>query len=249
MEDVTIVLQGRVSQECYDFYIKHYTKYKVIISTWVNTEINFENLPDNFIVLLSQYPDKPGTQNSNYQIVSTLNALKCISTKYTIKFRADEYWSNPERILFNLKEQPNKIHSAPVFFRHWNHINYHMSDHIIAGTTDNMKIMFENAKYNFDNDLITHTMRGKEHTFWEPEITITKSYLKAKEPHRFEKMDGRIVMVDNFNILDIELLKPYKIKSTSMQTDWYDNFVPEQNHSISKIEQMFQGPPYIVPRS
>ena len=52
MEDVTIIIQGRISQEAYDFYIENYKNYKVIISTWVDNQINFSNIHDNFRILL-----------------------------------------------------------------------------------------------------------------------------------------------------------------------------------------------------
>ena len=53
MEDVTIIIQGRLDQECYDFYVSKYSNCPVIISTWTNTQTNFANLPSNFKVILS----------------------------------------------------------------------------------------------------------------------------------------------------------------------------------------------------
>ena len=98
MEDVTIIIQGRLDQECYDFYVSKYSNCPVIISTWTNTQTNFANLPSNFKVILSPLPLEGGAQNFHYQVVSTLNALEYVKTKYAIKVRGDEFWSFPENI-------------------------------------------------------------------------------------------------------------------------------------------------------
>lgn len=250
MEDVTIVIQGKISQESYDFYIKNYTNCKVIISTWVNCDNNFTNLPENFIVLLSQVPSESGDQNLNYQLVSTLNALQCVRTKYCIKIRGDEYWSNIKSILNNIKKDPNKIHTSPVFFRAWQFAEYHISDHLIAGTTENLLLMFSQTKYNFDRGLLNTSKWIIDGKFWKwghvhaPEERLTKSYLNAKYPQTYERVDGRLLMKESFNILDIEVLKPYKIVANIYKAHWYDDFIPENNFSISNVDRLFSDDPY-----
>ncbi len=74
MDDVTIIIQGKLEQDSYDFYTKKYDNCNVIISTWVGTSIDFSQLPKNFKVILSPLPNQSGDQNINYQIISTLNA-------------------------------------------------------------------------------------------------------------------------------------------------------------------------------
>lgn len=246
MEDVTVIIQGRLYQESYDYYIKTYKGFKVIISTWIDNTIDFKNLPDNFKVILSPYPKEIGGQNLNYQITSTLNGLEAVTTKYTIKVRGDEYWSNLESVLNRVKHSPNKLHTSSVYFRAWSHMQYHISDHMIAGTTENMKVMFESSKYNFDNKLITYLKNGVPETYWEPELNLTRSYLMAKEPDKFGRVDGRILMREHFDILDVNLLKPYKIKVNLFKVEFYDNFIPEQNYSISTINQLFSDDPYNI---
>ena len=60
----------------------------------------------------------------------------------------------------------------------------------------------------------------------------------AKEPKRWGNIDGRKLMVDNFEILDIEKLHPYKIVANIFQAEWKDGFVPERNFSISNIKKL-----------
>jgi hypothetical protein len=207
-------------------------------------------IPKNFKVIISHIPNESGDQNINYQLISTLNALDIVKTKYVIKMRGDEYWSYPENIYEAIKLEPNKLHCSSVFFRAWQYCEYHMSDHIIAGTTENLKLLFEKSKYNWDNGRLNVSkwkvdgiFNGYIHTH-APEERLTKSYLEAKEPDRFEKEDGRVLMKEHFNILDIQFLKPYKVKANLFKVEFKDNFIPEKNFSISHIDKLFSDEPY-----
>jgi hypothetical protein len=253
MDDVTIIIQGKLEQDSYDFYTKKYDNCNVIISTWVGTSIDFSQLPKNFKVILSPLPNQSGDQNINYQIISTLNALEMVTTKYVIKMRGDEYWSYPENIYQSIKSAPDKLWSSSVFFRAWQYAEYHISDHIMAGTTENLLILFRAAKRNYDTNRLNVSkwkVDGKFHKYVKthaPEERLTKSYLEAKDPLRFEKVDGKFLMKEHFDILDIDLLKPYKVKANLFKKQWKDDFIPERNFSISTIDQLFSDEPYLIP--
>jgi hypothetical protein len=253
MEDVTIIIQGKLEQDSYDFYRQKYDNCRVIISTWVGCNIDFSNLPKNFKIILAPLPLESGDQNINYQIVSTLNALEMVTTKYVIKMRGDEYWSYPENIYQSIKSAPDKLWSSSVFFRAWQYAEYHISDHIMAGTTENLTILFKAAKFNYDNNRLNVSkwkVDGKFHKYVKthaPEERLTKSYLEAKEPQRYERVDGKFLMKEHFDILDIDLLKPYKIKANLFKKQWKDDFIPERNFSISTIDQLFSDEPYKIP--
>jgi len=239
MKNVTILLQGKILQDTIDFYVKNYPNQNVVISTWIGSELNFSNLPHTYNVVLSKLPKDGGAQNLKYQIESTLNGLRFIETDYVIKIRGDEYYSNMEYIVNEVIMNPKKIHCSPVFFRHWDYMAYHISDHIIAGTKENLKLMFQKAKFYIENKMIYHIKDGVKHEFWEPEINLTRAYLMAKEPERWNNIDGRKLMVDNFEILDIQKLHPYKIVANIFKTQWTEGFIPERNYSISDINKLF----------
>lgn len=252
MKDVTLIIQGRLYQDSYDFYIKNYTQCPVIISTWTDCKIDFSNIPNNFIVILAPLPLDSGKQNINYQLVSTLNALKRVTTPLVIKIRGDEYYSNIESIYNQIKMEQNKIHTASIFFRAWQFAEYHISDHIIAGTTERVILMFKETKKNFDTgemNISKWKLEGKFHrwiTTEAPEERITKSYLNSIDPFRYDIIDGVILMKEHFDILDITKLFPYKIKANIWEAEW-DNkeFIPEENYSISNMYQLGSDTPYI----
>ena len=220
MKNVTILLQGKILQPTIDFYVENYPTANVVISTWIGSELNFSNLPETYKVVLSKLPPNSGFQNINYQLISTLTGLKLVDTDYVIKIRGDEYFSNMEYVANEVAMNPKKIHCSPIFFRHWSFIPYHFSDHLIASTKDNLQLMFEKTKLNVDNLLIWYEKDGKRESYWEPEINFTRSYLMAKEPKRWDKVDGRKLMVDNFEILDIQQLHPYKIVANIFKAEW-----------------------------
>jgi hypothetical protein len=243
MQDVTLIVQGRITQETFDFYVKNYTGWNVVISTWVGLDIDYSELPDGFTLLISKLPKESGFQNLNYQLVSTLNALNRIKTPYVIKVRGDEQWSNLDTTYNTIKINPNKIWCSSVFFRAWIYMNYHTSDHIIAGTLENLLTMFQSTKHNSDNELIYYIKNGERVLYWEPEIMLTRSYVKSKLPNKYERVDGRILMKELFDILDIQLLKPFSIKANIFKKS-YTEFIPERNFSISTIDQIFLENPY-----
>jgi hypothetical protein len=245
MEEVTLLVQGKITQETYNFFTERYPQYPIVVSTWSDHKLDLSYFPKNLTLVLQRLPDISGDQNQNYQFVSTNNGLTHVTTPYVIKFRGDEYYSNIENIMSQIKTNPNKIWCSPVFFRHWSMFQYHISDHIIAGKTENLKFMFQAAKYAFDNKLVFHIRDNTRYPYWEPEIHLTRSFLMAKYPNDFHELDGRKLMVDNFDILNLSELTPYKIMCNLFKTHWVGDFTPERNYSISKIEQLLNDkPPY-----
>ena len=239
MKNVTILLQGKILQETIDFFIKNYPNTNVVISTWISCKLDLSKIPKSYSIVLTKLPNHGGHQNINYQILSTLNGLKLVETDYVIKIRGDEYFSNMEYVANEVAMNPNKIHCSPIFFRHWSFIPYHFSDHLIAATKENLQLMFEETKFNIENMLIWYLKDKKKQSYWEPEINFTRSYLMAKEPKRWGNVDGRQLMVDNFEILKIKKLEPYKIVANIFNKQWSEGFIPEQNYSISDINKLF----------
>jgi hypothetical protein len=245
MEEVTLLVQGKITQETYNFFTERYPQYPIVISTWSDHKLDLSYFPKNLTLVLQRLPDTSGDQNQNYQFVSTNNGLNHVITPYVIKFRGDEYYSNIDDILLQVKTNPNKIWCSPIFFRHWSMYQYHISDHVIAGKLENIKFMFQAAKYAFDKKLVFHVRDGVQYPFWEPEIHLTRSFLMAKYPTNFNELDGKQLMVDNFDILDLKPLEPYKIMCNLFKTYWVGDFTPEKNYSISKIEHLLDDkPPY-----
>jgi hypothetical protein len=239
--DCTILIRGKITQDYFNKYLLNYYNNKIIISTWVNEFwVNSFNLhllnQKKHSLILNMTNDNDlfdSFQNLYYQIKTVYTALNSINSKYLIILRGDEYYSNLKYIYKEIKDNPKYVHCSPVFFRPENYIKYHFSDHIIAGTTENLKLMFAKSYENFFTKEIPISLY--------PEVYLTTNYLynkylKSPKVLNEEKISCKRIMKNNFSILNLELLKPYNIVFNRLNLKWNNNFIPEENNSISKME-------------
>jgi hypothetical protein len=225
MIDLTILIQGNVTAECLKFYYENYKNFKVIISTWDDLNIDFLNNPHQFTITKSEKPKETGQSNLFLQVESTKNGLYYVNTDYCIKIRGDAYYSNIENIYHKIKSDNTKIYTSPIYFRHPSQYKYHISDHIIAGTTDNLKKMF----YNIE-------VCGKD---TPPEVELCINYLK-KIKFNFDINEySNHIMIENFNILDLKELHPYFISTNTQKIKKHTHFIPEKHNSISNISMLY----------
>lgn len=236
MENVTLLLQGHLKQETLDFFMHYHSDVNIIVSTWFE-EVSFQLppphlMPPRFKIIQSKQPSNPKGYSVFYQFMSTLNGLRHVETKYVIKLRADEFFSQLTYIADKMCEEPDIVFTSPVFFRKWDTTMYHISDHLIAGTTANIRLMFEGAREDYESGLF-------DSITYVPEQVLALAYLKRKwQVHDFTKVDGPELMRTSFSILDLTRMIPYKIVANCFHKEWYSNFLPEWNNSISDIRDL-----------
>jgi len=206
ISDLTIILQGRCEVEQIKLWIENYSEWNVIISTWIDNDIPFD-LPHNWKLIQAEYPERYGNyQNLDYQVTSTLNGLNEVKTKYAVKIRADEYWSNMDIVYNKMKSNENKVLCGSMFFRPLGLYAYHISDHIICATTENLKIMFEGTYRilieNIRLNNCSESLLGCGFVFSKENIDVLKEFPKL---HLYS--DGYLKKW--FHIIDVNELKPY----------------------------------------
>lgn len=150
MKDCTILLQGRIDKECFNLWVKNHKDSNVVVSVWEDEDLTKFKIPKKWKVVINEYPLFRFREQSNldYQIITTLKGIQHVDTKWVIKMRTDEYWSNLDKIYTKMLTQPNKLLSGSMYFRKWGLYKFHCSDKIVAGTTDNLRLMFESALHN-----------------------------------------------------------------------------------------------------
>ena len=47
MKNVTILIQGKITQETYNFYVESCPQYPIVISTWSNNQLDLSYFPHN----------------------------------------------------------------------------------------------------------------------------------------------------------------------------------------------------------
>ena len=218
MEDVTIILQGKTSFEGLDAWTKNGKDLKIVLSTWIDVPIEKFEIPEKWTVIKSPYPERyGGINNLDYQITSTLNGLKHVNTEYCIKMRADEYFSDVWRLVREMKLKHEKILSANIFFKAYGPfmIPYHIGDHFLAGKTENVKLLFENAYSLMKNGFKFPEKYSMTHN---PEPYLGFAYIQNKEQIDLTNLEPYLEnsisaeLVDKyFEDFDIGRLRPYFI--------------------------------------
>lgn len=174
----TILLQGRVNKEALSLWIKNHQNSKVVLSVWEDEDLSSYRIPKSWEVVVNQYPLIRFAPNSNldYQIISTLRGLSKVKTKWVIKMRCDEYWSNLDKVYQKMVESPQKLITASMFFREWGtYTKFHPSDKLIGGTLDNLIGMFESTLHNLEI--------GAWSECKTPESQLGLGYVMLKEPN------------------------------------------------------------------
>jgi hypothetical protein len=184
MKDVTLVLQGRVGREQMELWKKNYKDWNVIVSTWEDVDFDFQNsvfskwLPKKWKLILNKYPLVRFRPQSNldYQLITTYAGLSEVKTKYVIKARCDEYWSNLDKVYELIKRDEEKIVSSSMYFRSKEYdgrkMRFHIGDKILGATIENLLLMFESTLHNLELNL------------WDtpnPEGQLGLGYVVAKE--------------------------------------------------------------------
>ena len=80
--------------------------------------------------------------------------------------------------------------------------------------------------YNFEN-------RDDQ---WPPEKKICVNYFENCKIN----YESNIIqsMINNFDILDLNVMKPYSITTNSQKIKYHTNFIPEEHKSISEISML-----------
>lgn len=228
IEDLTIVIQGRYEEEQMKLWIENYSDWNVVVSTWIDCDLNLD-FPKNWKIIKSEYPKRfADMQNIDLQITSTLNGLSEVNTKYAIKVRGDEFFSNLHLVYEKMLQVHPKVLVSSIFFRPLGLYLYHISDHFICSTTDNLKIMFQTTY-----DLLTKGDKFNN----SPESHLGFSFICAKENWNlydvYQYADVNDDMIKKwYDIFEVNQLQPYIISQSSPEGRIYyrDNYGYGSHH-------------------
>lgn len=183
MKNCTLLIQGKINDECFNLWIKNYSDWNVVVSIWDNEDIKKYKFPKKWKIVFNQYPKKRFATfgNFDYQIMTTINGLRNIETDWVIKARVDEYWSNLDIVYNMMLRNKNKIMSSSMFFREWGLYDFHPGDKILAGSKDNLYLMF-NIAYNIVNQnvlecKVPETFLGLGYLVGKAEIDFNEQFI------------------------------------------------------------------------
>ena len=128
------------------------------ISKFLETfKYNFFNKLQYIILKIVNRPYKNDNKkyiNMYYQTLSTYYGLLNVKTKFVIKFRCDEYYSDIQPLIDNILLNENKVIISDVFIINNYLFPYAISDHIICGKTNLLLKSFKTLKLYFESNII-----------------------------------------------------------------------------------------------
>jgi len=242
-KDVTLLIQGKYSEEIIN-KIDNYVPYfdEIIYSTW---NIGFPNkVNDGFKFIVNELPDVTNIYNNSngfFQCMSTLNGLENVKTKYVLKHRSDEYFSNIDLLL---KTFNNKLLSANVMFRRIKDAPYQISDHFFLGETDKLKDTFIRLKnYSLSSDEHSVFFKCSSESLIAMHYIVTfgrydLKYLVDTYFNKNEKLNEIYsIMKEYFDVINVNDLKPIRV-AHNHRGMIYDSWNDVRYNSINKMEDL-----------
>jgi hypothetical protein len=235
--DTTVVVQGKLTEDCIEAVSYYCKQTNVIVSCWENDPIINRLTNENITLVINKLP-KFGFHNYNnigFQCYTTLQGLNLVESKFVIKVRGDELYGNLDPIIEAIHDNPRILTTNNVFFRPLSYLIYHPSDHVIAGLSDVITNMFLQTFaecVRIFNNNITDKVFGIPTKFFDqstpivPEQLLFMGYLRGKRiKPLFKLCDIRKIMQDNIQLIDVgnmgKIVMAYnaeKIRFTSKQS-------------------------------
>ena len=234
MNDLTILIQGPYNKGHIDkiFDYKKFTD-SIVYSTWHNDDLS--QIPEFVKVVSHTLPDQGSCYCCNKRMknlitdstiawaVGSVHAgLKVIDSEFTIKIRSDEYYVNLQPMIDLMHYNRDKIVCGNIFVN--DRIPFHMGDHIFGGNTKVMQKCYDNILSDHHNNnpfnkFYYNYFGNNNYPSWPAESMLACNLMKAM---------GKKPTIDNFmqcfEIVDINLMKPFKASHQHAQRFWTDTF-------------------------
>jgi hypothetical protein len=224
--DVTFVIQGLSKEETFIKFICNLLRFGYVeLATW-----EFYNLNE-----VLDYINKNKIQNGQniyLQVFTSLSGLKNCKTKYSIKVRGDEWYEDFSKFIILMKKYPDKITTHNMFFRKIGQYPYHISDHVIGGTTENLLKMFSMCKEMLDTkQKLPNIPRVLNHC---PEQWLTTAYMRCfyTNDELSDYVEIKEKMIKYFQVLPMNVFKDFILRYQSKNKRHIINgFSDLKNHS------------------
>jgi len=193
-------------------------------------------------------------QNRYYHFYSVHLALQAVTTKFAVKMRSDEFYSDLGPIIDALAEYPNRLITTEVFFRNAR-MPLHPSDHLMAGDTQIMLDTFRTAKllcegvelpngaalkkYILDN---SHgAVPNKDKTWFAAEQFLGMgAVLSQVLSNKLQAIDGIKLMQELFYIVPTNKLGLFRVMFNSSKdgpNEYFDGTFFNEESDIDDIDE------------
>ncbi len=193
----------------------------VIVSHWNEDDSDLRKRirSKNTLLVSQETPNREKTfgvmkdSTFYYSICSTLMGIKNSKSKYTIKMRSDEFYSDFSELKEVFRQDDEKFVFGNIFAKPWSHSPYHIGDHLFVAKTEYLR-----KGYDFLYDSYTTGANLFKNPWliqgFPPRQTaeniLAKSFLNAKKITN--NWELKSTFIDNFDIVDINELGDYQAR-------------------------------------
>lgn len=260
-DDFTLIIQGPIHRNMITMAMLH-PHLTTIISTWDDSSWTHPTIEEylqpikrpNLQIIINR-PIKQekldrvyNKQNRYLQFFTTQKALMWTQTKYAIKVRSDEYYSNLDPIIHALLLEDNKMITNDVFFRRIEYLRYHPSDHIICCKTEKFKDLISRLMYDcqFNQDALKYAPFNQFDFFIFVEQQIGMKWIEMHEkidqyPYKIPSdfAEAKRLMIKYFDIVGNSMLGDFFVVANSEKRTYineYSYFDPAKDIQTSLEE-------------
>lgn len=233
MKDITIIIQGKIDIPQLNRWILEYPNWNIIISTWSTQNLTDIKIPEKWSLLQFPLPENTvDIATLQWQLESTINAFQYVKTPYLVKARGDEFYSNLYRFAKEIIIKNTQIICSDIFYRGLEKNYFHISDHLMGGTSENIMALFKNThKQVIDGWKIDDQFPQKHNP--EPYlgfgfISYMEKIDKHEHKHFFNQEKSYPLVEKYFDSFPVEKLAPFHVrygpKSFTSKYDCTSNF-------------------------
>ena len=234
-EDFSIIIQGPLDRQSL-LNLEIYKKYgQVIISHWNSDDkaiLDDFNI-NNCIVTSSDLPFKTYPKDVHgidlpsptiyWASHSIHNGLQVCTSKFFIKIRSDERFSNIEPMIKEIRENPKCFVTTSIFFKQWRAGKFHVSDHMFGGDTEIFRNGYKVICDGYDgNTPCEEWMRAAPQ--WYSEQVHCAGFLNS-----LGKELTKESVEESFRVVSIDQLGDYVVSYKGAGITW-DNISNPWNH-------------------
>lgn len=175
--------------------------------------------------------DVINTHGIYYQTYSTNYGLKHIYTRYVIKHRIDERYSNLELLVEKFLQDDSKYVTGGTMFGTKSWFEYCVADHLVVCKTDTLSSTMEMTLNQLDSG------------YWEggPEIMYTKNFLRATTEVNRKNHDH--LMRKYVDFVPDKYMEPFVIRMNNDNQVWRTSEeLGQAKNSLETIEDILSAP-------
>ena len=184
-------------------------------------------------------------QNRYFHFSSVDSALQLCNTKYSVKIRSDEFYSNLSFFFNEINKNESKIITNDVFFRKSESYPLHPSDHLVGGTTKLLKKVFNLSKNlcesvdELNNNVIVKSKLNGNNNLTPEQVLGCAAVTTIVDKKNIENLNSQELMKMTFHIVKSTDLGFYIITSNTIASGvtYFDNSYFDVNIDINDIDK------------